>query len=879
MLFIGVHAQSVTNPDIGKTYFIVHSSGNFLTESSGYLLIDKPAGTKNQLFKFSPVVGSSGVYNIQVSSATGYLRKSSNSLLLIGSDPNNALAKFSIVISGDSIKFKCSDGDYLGTDEVAGSVVYSDKNGIDPNSHWYLVEGVENQLMVFSLKNAIVKAQSILALAVVGNDGGQYAQSDYDVFANAITTANSVLSSASSQTVINDATSALVTATSTFISTANLNLPKGYKNFLIKHSGGMYITEVNGGMDIDSLHYTKNQYFKFIPVKGSTGVYNIMSCSTGGYIAKTGGWNVTIGTDSTANVARFSMEVLAGTTTTIKFKCLDNNLYLGTDATIAGSLIYSDKSGTDVKHYWSTIELRDDGIILDSLNSAITIAQTLKTAAVVGAEIGQYTQSSYDTFTAAIIVADTIAANPSSQTAVNAANAALVAATSAFTASVVKLMSFANNTYYIVHSSGLYITEASGGLKINTATNTANQQFLFIPVPGSTDVYNLQVVSTGTFIAKKNTWDVTLGSDPTANVAKFMVQVVTGTQNYTLKCLDNNKFLGTDATIDGSFIYSDKSGTDAKHYWSFKLYKKALNTVDLIKSINAATTLKNSAVVGALPGQYPQDAYDAFSVQMAHATSININTQVHQVTVDSMVVVLNKAIGTFIASCNPTILTALKTIIDNAQVAYNNAVVGNYDGAYSASSKQTLATAITSANNIYVNSSATQSEIDNATTTLTTALSIFKTLSVKVDKTLLFTEIGNMSTFKTSIISGTYTLASLDAFAVAITSAQSVYDNPLATQADVDSAILLLTSSRDGLVITGLASSNDNSIFAYMTNSTIYLKGIVECSKITICNLVGQIISSTTYNGAVYKRELGSGSYIVSIVSQNHRKSMVISVK
>ena len=876
-----MHAQTVINPEIGKTYFVIHSSGNFLTESSGYLLIDKPTATKKQLFKFIPVVGNAGVYNIQVSSATGYLCKSSNSLLLIGTDPGIDFAKFAIENNGDSIKLKCSDGKYLGTDVVAaGSVVYSDKNGSDPISHWFLVEAVENQIIVLSLNNSIVKAQNTLSSAVVGSDGGQYAQSDCDVFTNAIAAANSVLSSAASQTEINNATIALINATTTFISSANINLPKAYKNFLIKHSGGFYMTEANGSMKIDNLSNTNNQYFKFIPVAGSTDVYNIMICSTGGYITKKGGWEVTIGTDSSANIARFNMEVVPGTTTTLKFKCLDNNRYLGTDASTAGSLIYSDKSGTDVKHYWSAIEVRQDGLMLDSLNLAITNALTIKTAAVPGVEIGQYPQSAFNTFTAAITVANNVVANPTSQSAVDAATVTLVAATSSFTESVIKSISYANNTYYIVHSSGLYITEASGGVKINSATNSANQQFLFIPVAGSADVYNLQVVSTGAFIAKTGTWNVTLGTDPTANVAKFKFEVVSGTTStIKIKCLDNNFYLGTDATITSSLIYSNKSGTDTKHYWSFKLFKQALNTDALSSSISAATTLKSGAIVGTLPGQYPQVAYDAFCVQIAHATSIKVNTLITQFTVDSMVLILNNAIPAFEVSVILSNTTALKTIIDNAQADYMNAVVGNYDGAYTDSAKQSLASAISGANAVYTNSSAKQSDIDNATTSLSASLSTFKTLSVKVDKTLLFNEIGNMNTFKTSIISGTYTQESLDIFTTALGSAQSVYNDIFATQVDVNVILADLKSSMDGLTFTRIVSIYDNSIFAYTANSTIYLIGLVESSKITICNLVGQIISSTTYNGNVFNRVLASGNYIVSIVSQNHRKSMVVIVK
>lgn len=1402
MLFLSVKAFGVTTPDPGKSYYIVHSSGNFISEASGALTIATPSAASNQFFKFIPVAGSTtGAYNIQVGSTSGYILKTGSWDVTLGTDPAAALAQFTVETVGDSIKLKCSDGGYLGTDAVtAGSLIYSNKNGLLPIHHWILMEAVDGQFVLFSLNNAIASAQSFKTAAVIGGDAGQYNQSDYNAFASAIATAIDVAGNPASQIAINDATTSLNAATATFLATKHGVLPQPGKTYFIKHSGGMYITETSGAVKTNILSGNNNQYFKFIPIAGSTGVYNIKVSSTGGYITKSGGYNVVFGTDSTTNLAKFNIEVVAGTIPMLKFKCLDNSKYLGVDNTTANQSIYSDKPGTSTLQYWTVSELKTDVIILDGLNAAITSAQTLKTASVAGTEVGQYPQSAYDTFVATIASATAVVNNPVSQTAVNDATNALIAATTVFAVSPINPVFTADKTYYIVHSSGLYITDANGTVSINTPAGTDGQHYKLIPVQGRVNQYYIQEAVAGSYIAKTNNYNVGIVNDSTANVAKFTVEVVPGTKTFKLKCLDNTRYLGTDAVAAGSLLFSDKDGTSVNHYWSTKEYiagelitdalttgiaaattfknaavvgtlkyqylqadydifaaaittastvlssattQTAINdaatvlkaaqatfaaakikpkfipetgalyrissnkypkyflngkggivsgkevriagateqlweftsindttyviknagsalthtatldqvstdqwtirynstdsnieyygilfngttclslasdstaalqtysatntahmmyftkadmpndpdkaalaayiptakatlasktigtvtgtwpqsaydtfnavilsasaivdgsgntqaTVDakltelkaaettfinakiivvldrtvitpkladanaklaaavigeqvgqylmstienfrtavaastminanagtqavidnevtvlqgkidafvaatnqsvinvsvvltdvipfaqalynggqsgmdkgqypasvkaalqtaittatgiqnpvradldallqamttfkagimtadrsalkttlasaqtllgsavagsfngqypqvkidglttavasanllynnilatqtkidstktsvasfittlnaskvviqfatLTTSLSSASTLISAAVVGTLPGQYPQVAIDAFNVQITHATSIKTSTQVNQITVDSMVVVLNTAITTFKSSAVPTVTTALKAIIDQAQTAYDNAVVGVVKGTYPASAKQSFANKITYAKGVYDNSSSTQSSIDLATSILTSALATFSSSIIQVEKAALLDGISAANAFNVSIVAGTYTQASLDSFIAAIAAAQAVYDNALSSQADVDSAISVLTSSKDRLVIAGLASNIDNSIFVCSANSAIYLKGLVESSKISIWNMVGQIISSTTYNGNVYKCEIASGSYIVSVVSQNHRKSMVVIVK
>lgn len=1194
LLSLSVYAQSITSPETGKSYYIVHSSGNILTESTGFVMINAPSGTNNQFLKFVPVSGSTGVYNIKVASTGTFIVKSGTWDVSLGTDSSLNVAKFTIETVGDgTVKIKCQDnGLYLGTDAVAeGSLVYSDKAGNDVIHYWNIFEALEGQLVLYSLNFAISTAETLKTNAVVGINTGQYPQIAYDMFSAAMDVAKGVKNSATTQTAINDATMALVTATAAFKVAAikPVFYPIAGKNYYIVHSSGFFITETSGAPKINAPLGTNNQYFKFNAVADTTGIYNIQVGSTSTYIAKSGSYNTTMGADPTLNLAKFKIEVVDGTTSTLKFKCLDNNKYLGTDAVTAGSGVYSDKAGTDVKHYWTVQEVVEGELLKGTLTTAIAAAQKLLGASVVGTKTWEYPQVVYDAFSVAINTANGALNSATTQTALNDAFTALGAAQATFSSLANKPMflpqagekyristykystkyincsggavtgnqarivaapeqmwefvrlndttiivkngdnaltgtpSLAtydlstsaqwtvkyNSTagvvdYYALQTGGKCISITSAGaiaMQVYVSTNTAhmvyftkvdmpndpNKVTLAAYIPTATTTLNSKTIGTteGTWTQESyNAFNIVITSakevlngngytqenvdaklaelkaaEVTYNNSKIVTNVdksvlktkielgtakinsaIVGEQigQYLLSVIEifknqvtasttlysslinqadinaevatlqvkidafvsaaNQSVISVKSVIDnvvpiaqtlydnaqigmekGQFPTSVKetfqnsinlakailapvrSDLDALML-AMSTFKASAVTVDrsvlkttlanaktvlgsamagifngqysktkmdelsvaltsadvlynlasatqsmidstnlaigakvsalnaskviiqfaaLTSSISAANTLLFAAVVGETPGLYKQDVYNAFKARIDFATAMNGSAQVAQAKVDSVVVDLTNATTAFASAYNPMICTALKAILDETQIAYDNAVIGNYNGAYSSTTKQSLANSIAAAKAVYDNSSAKQTEIDNATTTLTKVLSNFKLLAVKVLKTNLQTEINLMVHFADSVAAttNTYSVESYTKFNNALIAAKTVNANVYATQSEVDYALFVLKNSTSGLVLTAIESSMLPKLTVYSVNARLIVKGISENTEIRVYALSGQLLRSIQTLDESYSSEFSSGKYIVSIRSKQHHESHVVLVK
>ena len=108
----------------------------------------------------------------------------------------------------------------------------------------------------------------------------------------------------------------------------------------------MVLSAVDGRPNLHTFDATNGQVFQF----SATGnAYFIKSVSQNKNVAKTGDWDTEL-SSSTGNVAKFSIEECGGEY--VRFKCANNNLYLGTDAIAPGSNVYSDKNGKETLHYW-----------------------------------------------------------------------------------------------------------------------------------------------------------------------------------------------------------------------------------------------------------------------------------------------------------------------------------------------------------------------------------------------------------------------------------------------------------------------------------------------------------------------------------------------
>jgi lysophospholipase L1-like esterase len=123
----------------------------------------------------------------------------------------------------------------------------------------------------------------------------------------------------------------------------------------------------------------------------------------------------------------------------------------------------------------------------------------------------------------------------------------------------------------------------------------------------------------------------------------------------------------------------------------------------------------------------------------------------------------------------------------------------------------TYSSAILTAQNVFNDSTATQSNVDDAVTTLSSATTTFNNAKAygtltSVNKTDLLSSINSANTNLGSVVISVngsdiattiqwVTQANRDSYNTAITSAQSVYDNSSATQTNVDNAITSLASA------------------------------------------------------------------------------------
>ncbi len=213
--------------------------------------------------------------------------------------------------------------------------------------------------------------------------------------------------------------------------------------------------------------------------------------------------------------------------------------------------------------------------------------------------------------------------------------------------------------YYIVHSSGMYLSNDAGKLKIMTAGTTTAQRFQFEAVAGSEGVYNIKLVETGQYLAgdAPDGWTLTWVDDPAGNeMAQYELNVSYMSDQITISCVgmaDGGNCIGSDNNNEGGGVYSNKDGLDGKHLWHLvEAGEEVINTSNLESAITTAEETLAGATIGEEPGQYPQSAADALTAAIAAAKAVLENPE-SQAAVNSAVNDLNAAIVAFNESVNP----------------------------------------------------------------------------------------------------------------------------------------------------------------------------------------------------------------------------------
>jgi uncharacterized protein YjdB/endo-1,4-beta-D-glucanase Y len=317
------------------------------------------------------------------------------------------------------------------------------------------------------------------------------------------------------------------------------------------------------------------------------------------------------------------------------------------------------------------------------------------------------------------------------------------------------------------------------------------------------------------------------GQYPTGSKATLQIAINTATNVNT-----NN--LVTQAQVDAAIVTLQSAVT------AFKAKVIVINKTALLALISSAQTTANAAVVGTLDGQYPQSAKTDLQTAITVAQTASTNASISQAQIDQAVIDLQTAIDIFKAQVNsslPVDKAALNTKITSANSTISAAVEGTTTGKYPVGSKAILQTAITTAQAVYTNTTATQAQVNVATINLQTAISQFLAKVITVDKTGLTQTITDAQTIliaaKPGSKPGQYPTYAIDALTNAITAAQAVNSSTTSTQTEIDAAQTALATAITEFELKVVGNPNKVTLNTDIQNAQSILSTAVSGTKPT----------------------------------------------
>lgn len=200
----------------------------------------------------------------------------------------------------------------------------------------------------------------------------------------------------------------------------------------------------------------------------------------------------------------------------------------------------------------------------------------------------------------------------------------------------------------------------------------------------------------------------------------------------------------------------------------------APDKADLIMQIEHAKDLEES--------DYTPASWIVLTQALQTAEEIRDKEDAMQAEIDEASAQLAAAINTLVRRVD---FSELQHLVDQADALHIDK--------YLPQGKDAFVQALAAARNVLKNGNATQAEIDTSCHTLKSAMSALRLIP---DKTELKDFIDECSTFSPDI----YTPSSWEVFQNALVHAKAVYDNPNATQEDVDEAYASLKNALEGLI-------------------------------------------------------------------------------
>lgn len=652
-------AEPITQPDPAKEYYVVHSSGMLLSQKDNSLKVISAGKNDQQAWKFEDAGGDSYyIKNIAsgqyLGSDNGWTAKFANTPEEMADGVDYAKWEFPVSYLEDQITLKnVGRNGYAGTDnnnEDTG--VYTNKGGNDGKHLWRIIEKT-GSVFTLALDQQIEAGEALIAQIGdnVGSAHGQYAQAAVDALKAAIAAGNAA-KNGTSQDDVNAAVDDLKAKISACSAARNIVIDLT-KKYAFKQKASGYVLGLNTAnlAKLQSLALTSTQVYAFEPVEGEARAFNFKN-NGGTYIGKASNNYDIIAFDAINNDTKFTIELYEIDDDGVSWYYVYNvsrGGYVATDNVNEDAGIYCDK-GKSERAIWTFFEIDESKLVTTALESAIENARATLEGKPIGNNPGEYPQSAVDALNAAIATAEAALAAKVSQTAINEATDALNAAISKFLGSKIVFLADPAKQYYLMQeASSLILTMQNNAAAIDNPQGLDTQKFRLIAAEeGSTSVYNMQLANGTDYLIRKGGWDTTVGTDPTADIAKWTFEIADlATGFYLIKKYETSGYFATDNNTPGSLVYCNK-GNSANGRWKIiEVVEGQAFTAVLDKAKEQAQALLAGAVAGTEPGQYPQSAIDALTAALQAANQADANSQE---SINEAATALQEAIAAFNAA-------------------------------------------------------------------------------------------------------------------------------------------------------------------------------------------------------------------------------------
>ena len=626
-------ANRQNKPDPQKTYVITQRSGgnNLAWRESTTPIVATPDASKSQQF-YLEAVGTEGIYAFRNAQETAYLAKQAssnwNTVWLESSD--DAEAQWTVTALSDGVYAlqNVAGKGYLGSDATTdGSLLYCDKSSSATNSAWY----IEVYSPTAALEKVIAKARELADNTPVGTAYYEVPQQAMDELRAAIAAAEAALSTISTFEEGAAAAETLQKAIDKFLASFNPMAPFDTgQTYIVIHSSGNLLTATESGnasitARAENESATESQIVMLETVEGQYAgdfTYRLRSVALGTYFARTGDYN-TQWKQSADSASVVQIVQLDGKYLGLRFAI--SNSYAGTDASSSGALVYSDKSGSNNRlAYWTLEPYITVVLDRDAFNAAYQQALEAANAMVIGYNVGEYFAEDVAEFRSVINELRSRANRAKTQEELDGITAEVLAAIATYVARA--------HTEQIMNRT-----------ELNSAITKAERE-LASAVAGDAD-------------------------------GQYPADAITAYQ----KVLDEAKAVrdngeATQDEIDAATEALKQAATDfaaARVHVDMSMLKQTI--------LDAKQMLTNAqADRGDGPGKYPESAFTTLQAAIDKAQKIVNENKVNQQTVDAETDALTEAIIAFSNSRTPNDYTALQSLVDRAHQLLALCESGNY---------------------------------------------------------------------------------------------------------------------------------------------------------------------------------------------------------